>query len=162
MLKVGLFYGYTNYLIYHIKLANIEAIYNPKLNLIFQLSLLSYCSILFPFFPSTQATKKLKESVYQRQTKYKKQSKLDQPYHKNTKWITMNTKKDTTLKIRISTQDKETIRATASKQHKTISTYVRDEALKSRNRWIRNIFKRLMNICYMQNNISKSKKEVIL
>lgn len=46
----------------------------------------------------------------------------------------MNTKKDTTLKIRISTQDKETIRATASKQHKTISTYVRDEALKSRNR----------------------------
>lgn len=46
----------------------------------------------------------------------------------------MNTKKDTTLKIRISTQDKETIRATASKQHKTISTYVRDEALKSPNR----------------------------
>lgn len=46
----------------------------------------------------------------------------------------MNTKKDTTLKIRISTQDKESIRATASQQHKTISTYIRDKALKSPNR----------------------------
>jgi predicted DNA binding CopG/RHH family protein len=46
----------------------------------------------------------------------------------------MNTKKDTTIKIRISTQDKESIRATASQQQKTISTYVREEALKSSNR----------------------------
>ena len=42
----------------------------------------------------------------------------------------MNTKKDTTLRIRISNQDKEIIRATAQKQHKTISTYVRDASLK--------------------------------
>jgi uncharacterized protein (DUF1778 family) len=42
----------------------------------------------------------------------------------------MNTKKDTTLRIRISIQDKETIRNTAHKQHKTISTYVRDASLK--------------------------------
>ena len=46
----------------------------------------------------------------------------------------MKTKKDTTIKIRISTQDKETIQATATQQHKTLSTYVRDEALKSSNR----------------------------
>ncbi len=46
----------------------------------------------------------------------------------------MKTKKDTTLKIRISTQDKENIRTTASQQHKTISTYIRDKALKSSNR----------------------------
>jgi uncharacterized protein (DUF1778 family) len=42
----------------------------------------------------------------------------------------MNTKKDTTLRIRISNQDKETIRATAQQQQKTISTYVRDASLK--------------------------------
>jgi len=42
----------------------------------------------------------------------------------------MNTKKDTTLRIRISHLDKETIRATAQQQHKTISTYVRDASLK--------------------------------
>ena len=42
----------------------------------------------------------------------------------------MKTKKDTTIKIRISTQDKETIQATATQQHKTLSTYVRDVALK--------------------------------
>jgi uncharacterized protein (DUF1778 family) len=42
----------------------------------------------------------------------------------------MNTKKETTLKIRISVQDKETIRATAQQQHKTISSYVRDASLK--------------------------------
>ena len=42
----------------------------------------------------------------------------------------MNTKKDTTLKIRISLEDKETIRDTAKQQHKTISSYVRDASLK--------------------------------
>ena len=42
----------------------------------------------------------------------------------------MNTKKDTTLRIRISNQDKETIRNAAEQQHKTISTYVRDASLK--------------------------------
>ena len=42
----------------------------------------------------------------------------------------MNTKKDTTLRIRISNQDKEIIRNAAEKQQKTISTYVRDASLK--------------------------------
>jgi hypothetical protein len=38
-------------------------------------------------------------------------------------------KKDTILRIRISTQDKNTILANATKKQKTISTYVRDASL---------------------------------
>jgi len=42
----------------------------------------------------------------------------------------MNTKKDTTIKIRISTRDKEIVQDQAKKQHSTLSNYVRTKIIK--------------------------------
>ena len=43
----------------------------------------------------------------------------------------MNTKKDTTIKIRISTRDKELVLDEAKKQHSTLSNYVRTKIIKN-------------------------------
>jgi len=42
----------------------------------------------------------------------------------------MNTKKDTTIKIRISTSDKEIVQDQAKKEHSTLSNYVRTKIIK--------------------------------
>ena len=42
----------------------------------------------------------------------------------------MNTKKDTTIKIRISTSEKEMLKETAHKQQKTMSNILRDAIVK--------------------------------
>jgi len=42
----------------------------------------------------------------------------------------MNTKKDTTIKIRISTRDKEIAQDQAKKEHSTLSNYVRTKIIK--------------------------------
>jgi hypothetical protein len=42
----------------------------------------------------------------------------------------MNTKKDTTIKIRISTRDKEIVQDQAKKEHSTLSNYVRTKIIK--------------------------------
>ena len=42
----------------------------------------------------------------------------------------MNTKKDTTIKIRISTRDKEIVQNQAKKEHSTLSNYVRTKIIK--------------------------------
>jgi len=42
----------------------------------------------------------------------------------------MNTKKDTTIKIRISTRDKEIVQDQAKREHSTLSNYVRTKIIK--------------------------------
>jgi DNA-directed RNA polymerase subunit L len=42
----------------------------------------------------------------------------------------MNTKKDTTIKIRITSQEKNELKATATKQQKTMSNMLRDAIVK--------------------------------
>ena len=42
----------------------------------------------------------------------------------------MNTKKDTTIKIRISSRDKEIVQDQAKREHSTLSNYVRTKIIK--------------------------------
>jgi len=46
----------------------------------------------------------------------------------------MNIKKDTTLKIRISTQDKQSIKDQAHKEQSTLSNYVRTKIMTNEKR----------------------------
>ena len=49
----------------------------------------------------------------------------------------MNTKKDTTIKIRITSQEKNELKATATKQQKTMSNLLRDAIVKYNEKTIR-------------------------